>query len=230
MVLHGDGFDHIAYFKQGQATNHHALHVYLEGDGTPWLRRGTPAPDPTPRKPLMFDLMTRDPAPSLYLGRPCYHGLRDSACTPEKWTNKRYSEEIVASMSAALDGATTGYRSMVLLGYSGGGTLAMLLAERQPRVVALVTVAANLDTAAWTQLHGQQPLDGSLNPALRPPLRADIRQLHYTGAEDDNVPPQLVRAAISQQAGAIFREYPKQDHSCCWSKVWPQVLAELTTK
>ncbi|MDO8925492.1 MAG: dienelactone hydrolase family protein [Sideroxyarcus sp.] len=227
LVVPGEGFSHVAYFKEGRSTTG-ALHVYLEGDGTPWARKRVAASDPTPRTPLMLELMALDPVPSLYLGRPCYHGLNNAkACTPDLWTNRRYSEAVVASMSAALDRLTVDYQALVLMGYSGGGTLAMLLAERQPKTKALISVAANLDTERWTELHKQQPLSGSLNPATRIPLPLRITQMHYAGGKDDNVPPSLVHDAISQQQGATFKVYPNQDHSCCWRDVWPEILGEL---
>lgn len=227
VILLGDGFSHVAYFKDGRGASGKILHVYLEGDGSPWIRKRVPASDPTPRNPLMLELMSLDAAPSVYLGRSCYHGIRSNACTPDMWTGKRYSEAVVTSMSAALDGVSAGYQSLVLLGHSGGGTLAMLLAEYQPKVMAVVTVAANLDSDRWAALHKQQALSGSLNPATRPPLRASVRQMHYAGAEDDNVPPELVRDAVAQQPGAMFKVYPKQDHSCCWRGVWPEILGAL---
>lgn len=231
VVVPGDGYSHVAYLKAGRAASDSALHVYLEGDGTPWIRKRVAAADPTPRTPLMLELMSLDPSPSLYLGRPCYHGLnRDKACTPDVWTDKRYSEAVVASMSAALDRLSPDYRALVLLGHSGGGTLAMLMAERQPKTEAVVTAAANLDTERWAELHRQQALGGSLNPARRPPLRPRIRQMHYAGGRDGNVPPALVREAIAQQQGATFREFPQQDHSCCWREVWPEMLGALAAE
>lgn len=223
LVVQGAGYRHVAYLKAGRAGD--ALHVYLEGDGSPWARRRVAAADPTPRKPLMLELMSLDPAPGLYLGRPCYGGLsQDRGCAPEMWTDRRYSEAVVASMSAALDRLSADYPALVLLGYSGGGTLAMLIAARQPKTAAVVTVAANLDTARWTELHKQRPLIGSLNPADRPPLPPDIRQVHYAGGRDDNVPPTLVRSAISRQRGATFRVFARQDHGCCWREVWPEIV------
>ena len=228
VVVRGEGFSHVAYIKNGRATPNSALHVYLEGDGTPWVSKRVAAADPTPRTPLMLELMFLDPAPSLYLGRPCYHGLNKAkACTPDMWTDKRYSEAVVASMSAALDRLSVDCQALVLLGYSGGGTLAMLLAERQPKTETVITVAANLDTERWAALHMQQPLTGSLNPATRPPLPSHIRQMHFAGGRDDNVPPTLVRDAIAQQQGAIFKVFPKQDHSCCWRDVWKEILGGL---
>lgn len=228
VVVQGEGYDHVAYLKQGHGSTNSALHVYLEGDGTPWVRKRVAAVDPTPRIPLMLELMALDPAPSLFLGRPCYHGLnKTKACTPDVWTDRRYSEAVVASMSAALDRLSAEYQALVLLGYSGGGTLAMLMAERLPKTETVITVAANLDTARWAELHKQQPLSGSLNPAARPPLPPRIRQMHFAGGDDDNVPPTLVHDAIAQQQGATFKVFPNQDHSCCWRDVWPEILGRL---
>lgn len=227
-IVEGAGFEHVAYFKAGQSTDTSVLHVYLEGDGTPWMRKHVAAFDPTPRNPLMLELMVLDPSPSVYLGRPCYHGLNSSkACTPDLWTAQRYSETVVTSMTAALNRLSVNYQALVLLGYSGGGTLAMLLAERLPKTGVVITVAANLDTARWAEMHKQQPLSGSLNPATRPPLAQRIRQMHFAGEDDDNVPPSLVRDAIAQQQGTIFKVFPHQDHRCCWKDVWKEILVDL---
>lgn len=229
-VVQGAGFSHVVYFKQGMGMPGAALHVYLEGDGTPWLRKGLAAADPTPRKPLMLDLMSLDPVAAIYLGRPCYLGQNeDPACSSNLWTDGRYSEAVVESMSSALEKLSANYTSLTLIGYSGGGTLAMLMAERQPKVVTVVTVAANLDTDSWSALHKQQRLRDSLNPASRPSLDRRIRQFHFAGDKDDNVPPSLVREAIVRQQGAIFKAFPNQDHSCCWKDVWKEILREVET-
>lgn len=230
ILLPGSGFDHVAYFKEGHEPGNRILHVYLEGDGTPWIRRGMPASDPTSRNPLMLEMMSLDSAPVLYLGRPCYHGMRSKACTTDMWTNKRYSEAVVVSMSTALANVSAEYQTLALFGYSGGGTLAMLLAERHPRVTAVITVAANLDTDRWAALHKQQALSGSFNPAKRPPLRPGIRQMHYSGAEDENVPSELVSDAVLRQPGVTFKVFQEQDHSCCWREAWPEVLDALESR
>ncbi|HLY95842.1 MAG: hypothetical protein ACM3W8_03880 [Sideroxydans sp.] len=228
VVVRGQGYDHVAYLKEGKSNADSSLHIYLEGDGTPWVRKRVAAADPTPRTPLMLDLMALDPAPALYLGRPCYQGLsKAKACTPDMWTDNRYSETVVASMTAAVDRLSAEYRALVLLGYSGGGTLAMLMAERLAKADTVITVAANLDTQRWAALHRQPPLSGSLNPAERPPLPPHIRQMHFAGSKDDNVPPAIVRDAIAQQQGAEFTVVRDQDHSCCWREAWPQILGSV---
>ena len=221
----GEGFDH-AVFHRPEDPRTGVLHVYLGSDGTPWQRGRWPAADPTPRAPLALELMTLDPAPALYLGRPCYHGLaRAPRCGAPLWTDRRYGEEVVASMTAALRRLAPD-RPLVLIGYSGGGTLAMLVASRLPTVVAVITVAANLDINAWADHHGYRPLVGSSNPADQTQLDPAILQIHLAGAEDERVPPELVRPALAK-LGAPLCVLPDHDHSRGWRRTWPAVLSTL---
>lgn len=228
-VIKASEFLHLAYLK-GEPTNHGALHIYLEGDGSPWIYHRWVAPDPTPRNPVMLRLMRLDPAPSVFLGRPCYHGFSGTPpCSPLLWTHQRYSERVVKSMTVALEALIEpgSDQKIVLIGYSGGGTLAMLLAERMRYIHAVVTIAANLDVAAWTRHHGYTPLIGSLDPAQRPPLNSDIAQLHLAGARDRNIPPHLVRAVVARQHRAQFLVLKDYDHRCCWEEIWPSILGRI---
>ncbi len=227
-LVEGAGFRHVV-FRRGEpaAGPARALHVYLDGDGTPW-EAGRPAADPTPRDPLVLRLMALDAAPSVYLGRPCYHGLAaDPPCLPALWTDARYSEAVVASLAAAARRilAEEGRSAIVWLGYSGGGTLAVLLAARVRETAGVVTVAANLDVDGWARLHGQSPLTASLDPARQPPLSPGMYQRHYAGERDRVVPPAIV-AAGGVPPGSL-RVEPGYDHTCCWTELWPGALAEL---
>jgi pimeloyl-ACP methyl ester carboxylesterase len=227
LLLDGEGFRHVAYRKPGAAGT---LHVYLDGDGSPWRNRYTVAIDPTPRRPLMLRLMAYDPHASLYLGRPCYHGQHtEPGCSPLLWTTRRYGPEVLDSLAAALANhlADHSYPELVFIGHSGGGTLAMLLAERFAQTRAVLTLAANLDIDAWTALHDYSPLSGSLNPASRAPLPARIAQLHLAGADDSNVPAALIEPVVRRQPCAEFRVLTGHDHFCCWEREWPQLLREL---
>jgi pimeloyl-ACP methyl ester carboxylesterase len=202
------------------------LHVYLDGDGTPYFA-GLPAADPTARDPLILKLLVRDPAPAVLLGRPCYHGYeQDAGCDPGLWTSHRYAEAVVASLAAATAGllADGGHGAAVLIGYSGGGALAMLLAERVPQTIAVVTIAANLDTDAWSTHQRHRPLTGSLNPATRPPLPPSIRQAHLAGSGDTVVPPSLTARGV-RGGNATLTVIEGFDHRCCWADAWPEVLA-----
>lgn len=230
-VLLGKGFNHVVYAK-GEPCANGKLHVYLEGDGNAWLPGNRIAPDPTPKHSCLLPLMALDPNPALYLGRPCYHGLAQApGCQPELWTQKRYSEVVLASMLSALARITQGKPCRpVLIGYSGGGALAMLMAARAPKkIYGVVTLAGNLDVAAWTRLHAYTPLDGSLDPATLPPLPKSIFQIHIAGESDDNVPPVLIRKEASRQPNARFLMLPKHSHTCPGKHLWPAILAALNT-
>lgn len=213
-----------AHFAAGRPSR---LTIYLDGDGRPFASPTRVARDPTGHEALVLRLMAADPSPAIYLGRPCYHGLTPH-CDPHLWTTARYGETVVSAMTSAIETlvARIGPAETVLIGYSGGGTLAVLIAERLSPIDAVVTVAANLDVAAWTALHGYSPLNGSLDPA-RLPGRRSFLQLHYTGADDDNVPPSLQAAFAERATAAEFRTIAGFGHRCCWAESWPERLAEI---
>lgn len=227
-VIAGERFEHVYYrarpSTQGQGE---PLHVYLEGDGTPWLAPGRPSTDPTPRNPVAFELLLLDPGPALLLARPCTHGLASTTgCHPLIWTHRRYAPEVVASLAAALR-HLAGEQPIVLIGFSGGGVLAWLLAERLPNCVALVTLASNLDVEQWRLEQGYSPLIGSLNPATRPPLRPQLIAWYLFGADDQNVTPLLAQRWQRRHPTARVELLPGVDHRCCWSHRWPRLLREL---
>jgi hypothetical protein len=224
----GDGFRHIVY-RNTAATQGGMLHVYIDGDGTPYWQPDIIAVDPTPHDPLMLRLMALDSAHSIYLGRPCYFALyRDHACNPLFWTMRRFAPEVLDSMEAVLRGelARAGATRAELFGHSGGGTLAVLLAQRVNAVTRVVTIGANLDLTAWCDLHHFTPLLGSVNPVDQHPSRADLETLHLVGENDTNTPPFLVQAAARDRGGEPVRVVTHFDHECCWESTWREILRE----
>jgi len=231
--VRGTEFEHAIYRSSGPRSGP-LLHVYLEGDASPRMASRYWPADPTPHRPQMLALMALDPAPSLLLGRPCQHGLNPD-CDPTLWTIGRYGESVVASLVAALRRelramgvSGTPPSGVVLVGYSGGATLALLMAERLTETRAVITLAGNLDTKSWTDHHGYVPLLLSLNPAERPPLDPSVIQIHLLGGRDERVPAFLTQPAIARQEGAKLLEYPEFDHECCWASIWPETLTDLT--
>jgi pimeloyl-ACP methyl ester carboxylesterase len=228
-LVTGSTFRHRIYRREARdAPGPGVLHVYIEGDGQPFLSPTTVALDPTPHDPLMLRLMALDPARSLYLGRPCYFDLsHDLGCDPSFWTLRRFSPEVVDSLAAVLrsEMKRADAHEVELYGHSGGGTLAVLLAARVAGVTRVVTIGATLDTAAWCALHGYTPLLGSLNPAELGRLPNRARVLHLVGSRDTNTPPELVRAAAARTgAGGSVRVVQGYTHNCCWQDSWAQVL------
>lgn len=206
------------------------IHVYLEGDGRPWLRGRWPAANPTSRDMISLQLMARDPNPSIYLNRPCYgYETLPASCSQELWTNARYSQVVVDALDSALTELAVRFPSKrwILVGHSGGGTLVMLIAQRRADVAAIVTLAANLDHKLWTRERGFLPLDQSLNPAEQPPLPPSVVRWHFAGGQDTQVAPAVTESAAAADPYARFSLQPEFDHSCCWLQLWPHVLQDL---
>jgi hypothetical protein len=91
---------------------------------------------------------------------------------------------------------------------------------------AIVTIAANLDIDAWADHHGQNRLTASLNPASRPPLRTVSLERHYAGSRDWVVPPTLVAPGV-RGPNAELIVVDGYDHVCCWTELWPRILADI---
>lgn len=217
-------FRHVVYAPERKASTG-SVNVYIEGDGVAWQWRFFISDDPTPKRALMLSLMGQDTGNTLYVGRPCYFGLAvDYQCHADYWTFSRFSEKVVNSMVEVIAERTADFKEVVLIGHSGGGALALLIAERLPKTVAVVTVAGNIDTDAWVGHHRYTPLYGSLNPVKRKPLPSSIRQLHLVGGQDKVMPPTLVKGWIKQQSGAELWEIPDNTHLCCWQEQWSRVL------
>lgn len=230
VLLKGTDFVHSSYVRVAASDSRRILWVFIEGDGRPWIRGGSePARDPTTRNAIALRLASLTQQPVLYVGRPCYDGhARDAGCRVELWTSHRYSATVVASMAQAIRSFLQQHEfaDVVLIGHSGGGTLATLIAPQLPGVRALVTIAANLDVEAWTETLNYLPLEGSLNPSTLsialPPL-----QIHLLGARDTVVPPFTTQRFFARHPNAQQWEYAEFDHRCCWEEAWPQIQAQI---
>ncbi|WP_349431438.1 hypothetical protein Q9L42_016600 [Methylomarinum sp. Ch1-1] len=213
-----------------QPSHQDNLHIYIDGDGTPWMRGRWPTSDPTARNPMILKILQADPSPAILLGRPCYHGLGESnACDVRYWTSHRYAQAVVDSMKTALRrwAAKTSHPKLTLIGFSGGGVLSVLMSYDLKEVETLITVAANLDVAAWSRQHNYRPLPQSLNPVDSPPLPARIRQIHFAGLRDQNVPAAIIKHYSERQHSAQFHPLPEFDHHCCWAENWSDLLKEI---
>jgi len=221
--------DGLVLYRKRKLVDGEAIHIYLDGDGTPSLRHGQISLDPTSRDRLILKLIGVDPTSSVLVGRPCYYGSGEDSCRAELWTTQRYSKDVVDRLVDAINTVIQRYpKSQIsLIGYSGGGALAMLAAPGLDRVDVLITIAANLDTRAWVEYHGYAPLEGSLNPADQTPLPARIRQFHFFGEVDENVPARLSRRVLARQPNAQTQVISGFTHACCWAEIWARRLSEI---
>ena len=224
--LNIESFELAVFEKDG--TDSGFLHIYLDGDGRPVDPvRLTPSVDPTPRDALVLELMNRDPSSSVYLGRPCYFRPDAPPCHSDLWTGARYGPRVVATLCAAVQQlAAEADRPVTVIGFSGGGALAVLVANCAESVSRIVTINGNLDTALWAGMRGFIPLQGSLNPVdVGLPKRVTTR-VYLVGENDPVVPPE-VSARFSESVPGRLIALPDFTHACCWIDVWTELLADI---
>lgn len=232
-TLPAGAFDLVAYLPARPAADAE-LTVYIEGDGFAWQTPSTPSPDPTPRNPLALRLALAQPAGNAaYLARPCqYVDAAATGCNERYWTEQRFAPETIDAANQALDALKTRFdaQRLTLIGYSGGGAVATLLAARRHDVARLITIAGNLDHRAWTAHHHLRTLDGSLNPADASPLPTRIHQIHLVGGKDKVMPARIAQgfaAAYKPNDRPEVRVIADYDHSCCWADDWPLLWRSL---
>ena len=223
-------------FRPAQWQAHDVLTVYIEGDGLAWLTSSQPSADPTPVTPLALRLALAQPeGNAAYLARPCQFLADQPTCQRRYWTDARFAEEVVGAMDQAVEQLKEQARAreLVLVGYSGGAAVALLLAARRDDVRQVVTVAGNLDHAAWTAHHRVSPLQRSLNPADQRQALIGLEQVHLVGELDRITPPELARqyiAAYPSTAPQRLQVMPGFDHACCWAQGWPGVWRDLSSE
>jgi pimeloyl-ACP methyl ester carboxylesterase len=232
--LPGTVFTHTSYHSpsSSQPTDGALLWVFIDGDGRPWINGREPAKNPTTLQPLALDLAGQTQRPVLYLGRPCYdRPTMEAVCTSTYWTDARYSRAVVESMAAAIRSyqRDSRFERLVLVGYSGGGVLAVLLAHELNGVSGVVTIAANLDVSAWTGYHHYLPLGASLNPAQQAST-ASWPEIHLVGEKDVVVPPQTVQRYFESHPRSVVWRYADYGHVCCWREEWPRITSRIATE
>ena len=209
------------------------LHIYIEGDGYAWVTRNRVSGDPTPRRPVALELAAEDSAPNVvYLARPCQYTPMEmnTACKEVYWTGMRFSEAVIRSMDQAIDHFVKGVKNsgVELIGYSGGGAVAMLIAARRKDVKSLRTVAGNLDPNRLNEYHHVSPMsEESLDPMSVVQKLRSIPQYHFTGSEDPVVPSSIAESFIAKSGhGNCIQTMSVEgaDHVHGWTNAWSRLL------
>ncbi len=219
-----------AFIKTGQINA--PAHIYIEGDGLAWLSRTQPSLNPTPTDPVALRLAARDKAPNvIYLARPCqYSGTTTGgACQMKYWTGSRYAPEVIAAYNTALNQIKSRYQinDIHLIGFSGGATLAALLAGSRDDVTSLRSVAGNLDHHEHSRVHNVSMLGNSLNPPQYAAKLSGIAQYHFIGGDDKIVPKSIYDSysvALPAQNCTGYKIIPGVKHDKGWADIWPDLL------
>jgi len=212
-----------------QAGDAPAVNIYIEGDGAAWFLRTLPPGDPTPRQPVAARLALADRAAIVgYVGRPCQfmEPVRLRECSPSLWTDARFGDSAIALTDAAIDGLLSGLphgRQVNLVGFSGGGTLALLVAAGRTDVACVVTLASPLDIDAWSDLNGVARLAGSRNPASPSTGLSRLRQTHIYGAADRIVPVSAVGHYRNFSGDSQVKVFAGNRGHGDWEKFWPSI-------
>lgn len=210
------------------------LVVYIEGDGRAWVSAHTPSPDPTPVNPVALQLAVIDRAENVvYLARPGQYSV--DGTDRRYWLSARFSAEVVDSYLVSIRelARELAAPAIHLVGFSGGGAIAVLVADRlqasdmNTTRLTVRTVGGNLDIEAWTRMLRLTPLSGSLNPADVAARLVTVPQRHLIGLRDRQVPRAVLDAYLARLPDRGCVEVVEVDvgHGGPWQDAWSRALA-----
>ncbi len=229
VIIRGHNFALISFVrieKKGEP-----LVIYIEGDGLAWKSRSRVSFDPTPTDDLVICLAALDYSANVaYLARPGqYSSLGASRCDMKYWTGSRFSEEVIEDMNMAVSRLreTAHAPSVSLIGYSGGGAVAVLVAARRTDVASLRTIAGNLDHEAVNKFNGVSRLNNSLNPIDFTDEVKKIPQRHFIGSLDRVVPEFIIKSFGEKEGNKdcdCITVLEDATHKDGWRERWRKLL------
>ena len=216
--------------------------VYIEGDGRAWLSKYKLSDNPTPLNPLTLKLAAIDQNPNvIYIARPCQFTSLDleKNCLSKYWSEARYSKEVVDSINQVIDN----YKDSIftynikpeihLVGYSGGATIAGIIASQRNDVKSLRTIAGNLDHDAVSDFHQTTKLNQSLNLIDFVHNIRHIPQIHYIGKKDQIIPIYVVKNFVDKVNNykskhcASYKIFSNLDHYHGWEATWQRIFDHI---
>jgi len=186
----------IATWQKINNSKNKSVHIYIEGDGHAFDAYGQPSDDPTPNGTFMRQMAMEDKADNVvYIARPCQF-IMDKNCTESDWTNARFSQKVIDSMSSVVK--EIGHNKKIsLIGYSGGALVSGLIINQNPKLnfENWITIAGVLNHEEWTKYFNDVPLDKSLNLTKLP----NVKQKHFVGGRDKIVPYELSKKWVKDK-------------------------------
>lgn len=198
------------------------LIVFIEGDGFSWVTKNQSSTNPTPFNPLLLKIaINLNKENSVYLSRPCQNTFDENFknCSKEYWTSKIYSDEIINSMNSAINKIKLKHKAenIILVGYSGGGVISLILASLRNDIKEVITIASNIELEKWASYHKISKIN-SINPGKLHTL-SKIKQNHFVGGKDNIVPPFIVneyKNNFKEKNNINIITIDDFTHNCCW--------------
>ena len=203
---------------------------YIEGDGAAFNGKYRISHDPTPKSQMLIKLAAMDKRPNVvYVARPCQYTPMhlNPKCSNQYWTNKRLSDDSVQSINEVIN-SINNKQKFSLVGFSGGGGIAVLVAARNNKVKDIITIAGNLDIQLFTNYHNVTPMIGSLNPIDYVDKVKNIPQLHLSGGKDKIIPPFIADKFVQNASSICVKQeiYEDVSHLDGWKKIWEYVYTK----
>jgi pimeloyl-ACP methyl ester carboxylesterase len=202
---------------------------YIEGDGHAFNSKYSISDNPTPAHPMLLKLAALDDRPNVvYIARPCQYTdvSYNSKCNQSYWTDKRMSREVVDSINEVIETLNQD-APLSLIGFSGGGGIAVLIAAQNKHVKDVITLSGNLDHVSFNKFHNARPMLGSLNPIDYATKIAQIPQLHISGGEDKITPPFIADKYVKASNSICVHQaiFNTAKHQKGWEEIWKYILS-----
>lgn len=202
------------------------IKIYIEGDGLAWKSRNVISNNPTPINPIGLSLMTQEKNCSIYFARVGQYITQ--SYDKKYWTSHRFSKTILEDYIQLLDVIKNEYENEIfdVIGYSGGGAFALLIAANRDDIKNVITVAGNLNHSYWSEYLNISPLNGSLNPVNFAYELSHVNQYHLIGNNDKIIPFDVFKSYIQYFQDRSNIQYFLFDaaHNCCWDEIYRNFL------
>ena len=207
--------------------------VYIEGESRGSINSHTTRYNPTPLNPVALKMAVQDKSKNLiYISVPCANFTLDriQACNQKYFKTHRFAPEVIASYNQVLDYYRKRYdiKGFHLVGFSGGGVVATLLAQQQPDILTLRTIAAPLDTQIAQRLSQTNSFSHSQNPSSDPFTLGVLPQHHFLGDKDEFVTPVILSSFLQEMGPSRCVRtslISGPTHRDGWDERWPELMA-----